>query len=442
MRLLGPAVLLAGLMAMAAPAAAQLLGGRLGLPALPSASLPSANLPPLSATADRLAGPVLAPVAQLVRIQPTTALGRDLLRRNPGLLEADDQGHPLVRGEVTAIAPSEDALARARDAGFSVTSRERLAGLELDTVVLAVPKGLSAPEALRRLRALDPNGRYDVNPIYFESGAVGAPARPAAGTAPPPGRASSIGLLDGAADPRSPALARAHLVQKAFAPRGSKVSLHGTAIASLLAGDDGVFHGAAPKATLYVADVYGPTAAGGSAVAVVRGLAWLVERGVPVINVSLVGPPNALLEAAVSRAVARGHIIVAAVGNDGPAAAPLYPAAYPGVVGVTGLDAKLRVLPEAGRGPQVAFAAPGVDMAAARPGGGYAAVRGTSYAAPLVAGLLARSLTQADPAGARRAVEGLARTASDLGPKGRDPIYGWGAVALDLPVRPAALARR
>jgi hypothetical protein len=60
----------------------------------------------------------------------------------------------------------------------------------------------------------------------------------------------------------------------------------------------------------------------------------------------------------------------------------------------------------------------------------------------LVAGLLARSLPQADPAAAHRAVDALARSASDLGPKGRDPIYGWGGVALDLPIRPAALAHR
>ena len=56
------------------------------------------------------------------------------------------------------------------------------------------------------------------------------------------------------------------------------------------------------------------------------------------INVSLVGPRNALLERVVASLVSRGHLIVAAVGNDGPAAPPLYPAAYDGVVGVTAVD--------------------------------------------------------------------------------------------------------
>ena len=69
--------------------------------------------------------------------------------------------------------------------------------------------------------------------------------------------------------------------------------------------------------------------------------------------------------------VARGCLVVAAVGNDGPAARPLYPAAWPGVVGVTGVDARGRVLAEAERGVQVKFAAPGADMVAARTAAGY-----------------------------------------------------------------------
>ena len=115
---------------------------------------------------------------------------------------------------------------------------------------------------------------------------------------------------------------------------------------------------------------------------VARALAWLCEQRTPLINVSLVGPRNRVIEAIVAELVARGFIIVAAVGNDGPAAAPLYPAAYAGVVGVTGVDARGRALVEAGRGPQVDFAALGVVG-----GRGRAVLRGTSYAAPIVTGL-------------------------------------------------------
>ena len=107
------------------------------------------------------------------------------------------------------------------------------------------------------------------------------------------------------------------------------------------------------------------------------------------INISLVGPQNRLVHRAVAAVRARGIDVVAAVGNDGPAAPPQYPASYPGVVSVTGVDARGKALPEAGRAAHLDFAAPGADMAAALPGQGYAKVRGTSFAAPLATARLA-----------------------------------------------------
>jgi subtilisin family serine protease len=158
---------------------------------------------------------------------------------------------------------------------------------------------------------------------------------------------------------------------------------------------------------------------------------------VPVINVSLVGPHNVALENVVRVVIARGFIIVAAVGNDGPAAKPLYPASYPGVVGVTGVDARQKVLLEACRGPQVDFAAPGADMAAALMAPTFAAVRGTSFAAPIVAGLLAEQLREPDSAAAEKAIAQLAAQAVDLGSRGFDKIYGNGLVGSSLRVAPA-----
>ena len=166
----------------------------------------------------------------------------------------------------------------------------------------------------------------------------------------------------------------------------------------------------------------------------------MAREKVPVINVSLVGPPNRLLERAVKAVLARGHLVVAAVGNDGPAAPPLFPAAYSGVLGVTGVGGSGRVLPEAAQGPQVAFAAPGAELAVARAGGrDYAVARGTSFAAPVVAGLLAQSLALPDPAAAARAVTELQQRAADLGAPGRDDVYGWGLVDWAGRVPPARL---
>jgi subtilisin family serine protease len=132
--------------------------------------------------------------------------------------------------------------------------------------------------------------------------------------------------------------------------------------------------------------------------------------------------------------VARGYLIVAAVGNDGPAAPPLYPAAWPGVVGVTAVDARHRVLAEAERGPQVKLAAPGADMAAALTPRGYAMVRGTSFAAPIVAGLLAQVLRSPDAAAAAEALSALERQAHHPGAPAPapDPAYGYGLVGAEL----------
>lgn len=96
-----------------------------------------------------------------------------------------------------------------------------------------------------------------------------------------------------------------------------------------MVGSAGVFHGAAPGMPLLVADVYGGSAANGSAVAIARAMGWLAANGARVVNISLVGPPNPLLEAATKALLARGVLVVAAVGNDGPAAPPQYPPPIP-----------------------------------------------------------------------------------------------------------------
>jgi subtilisin family serine protease len=100
------------------------------------------------------------------------------------------------------------------------------------------------------------------------------------------------------------------------------------------------------------------------------------------------------------------------------------------------------VLPEAAQGPQVMWSAPGADMAVARSGGGYGVARGTSFAAPLVAGLLAAELRVPDVVAAAAAVEKLATGAVDLGAPGRDPVYGRGFIAEDLRVVPEQLQAR
>jgi subtilisin family serine protease len=355
---------------------------------------------------------------------------RELLRTNRAGLEADPRGAPILRNEVVALSPSAEALERARAEGFGVGRTRTLEGLDVTIVVLQVPAGLSTRRALQRLRQLDPGGIYDFNHVYLNSGAVGD----AAGEPPPtnldpgsPARGARIGLIDGGVQRNHPVF-RGVPIHEYGCAGGAVPSEHGTAVASLLVGHGDHFSGAAVGAELYSVDVYCGLATGGAVDAVADAFAWLSRQRVPVINISLVGPANGLLEQVIRIVTARGHIVVAAVGNDGPGAPPLYPASYPAVVAVTGVDSHRRVLVEACRGKHVDFAAPGADMAAAGLNAEFALVRGTSFAAPIAAGLFARQLMDVDPAHAESAVAALTSQAIDLGPRGPDKVYGNGLV--------------
>jgi len=393
----------------------------LGLPSLPSGV--TDRLPAVG-DIDRLGSRVVDRALQA----PSRLRG--LIRRSGGALEADPFGWPVVAGEIVAIDLSGPARARALEAGFTVVREERLEALDLTTTVLAPPRRLSLSRAVERLRDLDPEAEIAFNHVYAPAGAAGvvdggepAPSGPQA----PGGR---LGLIDTGVEATHPALTGSRITQRGFAgpPR---MGAHGLAVASLMVGRSGAFSGGDPGAALLVADIYGGQAAGGSSTALAQALAWMVEQRVSVVNISLVGPRNALVERAVARAQARGVLVVAAVGNDGPAAPPLFPAAYAGVVGVTGVGARDRALPEAARGSQVDFAAPGADMAAAAQAGAWTNVRGASFASPIVAGLLARG------GGGPGALEALTRSARDLGARGRDPVYGAGLVgtASRVPLR-------
>jgi subtilisin family serine protease len=360
---------------------------------------------------------------------------RELLRNNRPGLEADPRGAPIVRSEVVALSPSPAALESARAEGFNVGRTRTLDGLDVTIIVLQAPTGMSTRRALQRLRQLDPGGIYDFNHVYLDSGVVadGAAEAPVTSSATPstPVPGVRVGLIDGGVQ-RSHPVFRDVSIHEHGCVGGNVPSAHGTAVASLLVGHAEHFSGAAVGAELYSADVYCGLATGGAVDAVADAFAWMSRERVPVINISLVGPANGLLEHLVRIVTTRGHIVVAAVGNDGPGAPPLYPAAYPAVIAVTGVDAHRRVLIEACRGKHVDFAAPGADMAAAGLEAEFSLVRGTSFAAPIAAGLFARQLTQIDRARADAAVAALTSQAVDLGVRGPDKVYGNGLVGDSL----------
>lgn len=366
---------------------------------------------------------------------------RELLRRHPDRIETDPSGQPVRRGELIWLAPSPAAVQAALAQGFTVLRERVLSELELRQLVLRPPQGESIAAAAQRLRVIEPDAAVDFNHLYLPSGEAAQASAAASSDAPARERPRRVGLIDGGVDRRHPAFAQASI--QGFGCDGRELaSPHGTAVASLLVGRDGAFSGLAPTAALFSADVYCDQPDGGAAEDVARALAWMVRERVPVINISLVGPPNALLQRATQAVIRRGHLVVAAVGNDGPAAPPLYPASYAGVIGVSGVTPKRRALPEAAQGQQVALSAPGADVAVARAGGGYVSARGTSFAAPIVAGLLAEALQVPGPASAADAVLRLERSATDLGDAGRDDVFGYGLVGESARTPPERVSAR
>ncbi len=415
---------------------------------LPAVALPAVPLQTLPQVLDRVQSQPLDGLNGLRRLEVNR-----LIRANRQVVDTDPNGEPVIRNEILGLAATDAALDGARSRGFIVDREQTIGTMNIRLVIFKAPRGMSTNKALRTLRDADPAGSYDYNHIYSSSGAISRGDRVTIDTmvtaailaesaaANPAQFRMRIGLLDTGVDMTHPVFHES-VIHPWGCDNHPVPAAHGTAVASLLIGRGEAFHGVRPDAELFAADVYCGRPTGGAVDALVSALGWLVEEKVPVINVSLVGPKNAMLERVIGTLIGGGYVIVAAVGNDGPAAPPLYPASYPKVVGVTAVDAHRRVLLEAARGPQVMFAAPGADVAAATGDHAYAAVRGTSFAAPFVAALLASAMDAPNSAAAAAAIDALAKTAVDLGPPGRDLTYGFGLVGAEYRIDPTPQIRR
>jgi hypothetical protein len=366
-------------------------------------------------------GDTVAPVIRQVGELPGQVVDRldtlrvdritQLVREHPDAIALDPNGFPARAHEVVVSDPSDALIAAASGKGFRLIERDETFGIGFAR--FEAPRGLSLKAAIRALRRLGAQG-VDADQLHFQNGAVSSGVG-SGSLAFEQGGGPFIGMIDGG-------VGGVGMIQRGFAAGAPRASDHGTAIASLILGR-GPVRGAAPGARLVAADVYGADPAGGSATAIIKALGWLVDQGVPVVTVSLVGPQNPLLGRVVAAAQARGVIIVAAVGNDGPGAPFAYPASYPGVIAVTGVDGRNRVLIEAGRATHLDYAAPGADMLAINAGGGPAAVRGTSFAVPLVAARIARAYSRPSPGARAAALAAVDAEAQRMGSR-----YGRGLV--------------
>jgi hypothetical protein len=356
---------------------------------------------------------------------PSANSGRSLDDDDLVSVSRNDAGESIREGEAIVLTGKADFANRLSAKGFRLVESFRVETIGASALRIAVPGSMSERDALDALQKLDPKGIVTFNHVYNPAGAAPALGAGVRSATPKKRVGAKVGLVDAAVDTKHPMLKEVVVNARSFDPAAKPLpDSHGTAVASLIAE-------AAPGATVFAANVFTFSTDGreiATADAIVRGLDWLGNMHVAVINLSLTGPANPILEAMIQRLSAKGHLLVAAVGNEGPRGAPQFPAAYDNVVGVTAVDGNNRVYLYANHGDYVDFAAPGVDRRVAHNEGTTETVSGTSYASPIVAARLAATLDTPDVARAKLAVETLAAEARDLGAPGRDPVFGHGLI--------------
>ena len=363
--------------------------------------------------------------------------------REPFAPDVDPLGR-TIEGETWIILVPAEYADRIASWGFTIRERQDLATLDRVLLHVAAPEDRDIAQAALELALDAPGTQVDFNHVYrpgaepeVESLAAKSAVSNAAGprSAAP---ARSIGIIDTAVAAEHEALRDADIVQRDFVTfTNERPTAHGTAVASILVGESGRLRPQFRGGRVYAASVFFKDDKGDdatTAASLTLAGEWLAAEGVRVINMSLAGPPNRVLEAAIEALVQRGVIVVAAVGNNGPTGEPLYPAAYANVVGVTAIDSAQRVYRYANRGPHVRFAAPGVDVRVAKSGGGYREMTGTSVAAPHAAAVIANTAASRTSAAPASILAELERAAVDLGAKDFDSVFGFGLIEPLTPV--------
>ena len=385
--------------------------------------------------------PVVNPLADVL-VQTTDKLGNQLAalpilnrKGSPVFTEVsvENNWRAVEREWVLLIDQSELKALAVLDA--EIIEQTNFTHLGLQLVRFRVPENLDSPVALKKYlpehlyRQLDRNHIYNPQASTIKNSNTKSPNSTTSALSHSfCNQPATIGMIDTAINTEHTAFAKSHIKTKNFisddfdAPRA-----HGTAVAGVLVGQGDQLTPLLPTATLLSASVFYPRneyAEGATLINLVHALNWLVEEKVRVINMSLAGPDNKILAMAIQKTIQTGVIIVAAAGNEGPAAPPVYPAAYENVIAVTAVDKKQLIYRWANRGDYIDFAALGVNVLTARSDGSFGYETGTSMAAPLVTAAVA--CVDSSVKNPVDIYAQLKQHVLDLGKPGRDPVFGDG----------------
>ena len=210
--------------------------------------------------------------------------------------------------------------------------------------------------------------------------------------------------------------------------RDAVAELHGTAVAGIIGAraDNSVgIVGVAPEARLMALRACwqvpsDENAAVCSSFTLAKALQFAIDNNAKVINLSLGGPRDRLLERLLAIATSRGAVIVAAA--DPRFADGGFPASLPGVLAVAADDAQ--------DASEAIYLAPGRDIPTTLPGRRWGLVGGSSYAAAQVAGLVALLIDLAPDQNAQQIRDTLSTTErSASSPRRRAIVDACAAVA-------------
>ena len=342
-----------------------------------------------------------------------------------------------VVATVKSKAVAVDLERQALEWGYTLHKQEKLAGLNLYLLTFDCPPGVNPKDASLELERLQPKSsvgelnKYSLNSSQVSFTPSQAPKTfanemlgwPESGCDVP----VKIGIIDGGLSEKFRQQTPAKVYTQSFiesAPSQTAMR-HGTSIAAILTDPARLKDVRLYSAAVVEQDEYGNDYS--SPAAILKALNWMVLNDVKVVNISLSGPPNKVLEAALDTASDKGLLIVAAVGNQGQNSPPQFPAAYNTVLAATAVDIEGDIYDKAVRGHHVDFSAPGVDIYI-NIDGQNRYISGTSIAAPFITAAIASSLGMEAYENRDDIIQYFSGSATDLGPKGKDTIFGRGLI--------------